>query len=157
MQATQIEEHPHHDVKGLRLPRHEDHHGICHHSHQDDVEDASQAIQVELEQDAEHDVVDVAQEGAVQAVVHEPAIRVLEDKDHKNANLVNRAAKSRCQWLSHVVINDAGRHIANIDELGENFCHFPPKAQQICLYIYLEEVCYFVHLPLVYFLFLLLK
>ena len=64
----------------------------------------------------------------MQAVVHEPAIRVLEDEDHKNANLVNRAAKSRCQWLSHVVIDDASRHIANIDELGENFNHFSSKS-----------------------------
>ena len=49
------------------------------------------AVQVKLDEDAEHDVVDVPHIRAVKTVVKEPAVRELQQEDQKDASLISWA------------------------------------------------------------------
>ena len=88
--SAQTGQHPVHDVSGLYLSRHERHESVGHDCHQNDVHDVK-AVQVKLDEDAEHDVVDVPHIRAVKTVVKEPAVRELQQEDQKDASLISWA------------------------------------------------------------------
>ena len=104
VRVAEVQEDPDHDVLRLFVPWQKDHHGIRNSCHEDDMLDL-RAVEEDLNKDSEEDVVKVTYESPMQTVVHEPTVRVLEEENEEDADLVLRSSKLIGNRKHDVIIN----------------------------------------------------
>ena len=115
------------------MPWHTHHDSIGHNGHDNDMNELK-AVQVDLYEDTQQNVVDVPDESTMQAVVHEPSVRKLQQEDQEDATLVPWAPNYLTERINDGLVELLRQFVALIDKLGEESCHV------VCFYFWQLDI-----------------